>query len=65
MKISKNAEVVLERRYLTRDEEGNLIETPEDLFRRVSAALAAQGASSNASCCSVLSRMVIRRTPVL
>ncbi len=41
MKISKNAEVVLERRYLTRDEEGNLIETPEDLFRRVSAALAA------------------------
>ena len=41
MEISKNAEVVLERRYLTRDENGELIETPEGLFRRVSKALAA------------------------
>lgn len=41
MEISENALVVLERRYLTRDAEGNLIESPEGLFRRVAAALAA------------------------
>ena len=41
MEITKNAEVVLERRYLTRDEDGKLIETPEGLFRRVAKALAA------------------------
>jgi ribonucleoside-diphosphate reductase alpha chain len=41
MQISENALVVLERRYLTRDAEGNLIESPEELFRRVAAALAA------------------------
>ena len=41
MQISENALVVLERRYLTRDAEGNLIESPEGLFRRVAAALAA------------------------
>ena len=41
MQISENALVVLERRYLTRDPEGNLIETPEALFQRVAKALAA------------------------
>ncbi len=35
LKLSDNARVVLERRYLARDESGRLIETPEDLFRRV------------------------------
>src|SRR3990170_6039241 len=34
--LSTNARIVLERRYLARDESGRLIETPEDLFRRVS-----------------------------
>ncbi|MDD4297192.1 MAG: ribonucleotide reductase N-terminal alpha domain-containing protein, partial [Ruminiclostridium sp.] len=29
MKISENAVKVLERRYLAKDENGNLIETPE------------------------------------
>jgi ribonucleoside-diphosphate reductase alpha chain len=33
--LSANARVVLERRYLARDESGRLIEKPEDLFRRV------------------------------
>lgn len=42
MEISKNAEVVLERRYLTRDENGNLTEDAEGLFRRVAHALAEQ-----------------------
>jgi ribonucleoside-diphosphate reductase alpha chain len=33
--LSENARVVLERRYLAKDDAGNLIETPEELFRRV------------------------------
>ncbi|MDE3095984.1 MAG: vitamin B12-dependent ribonucleotide reductase, partial [Chloroflexota bacterium] len=33
--LSDNARVVLERRYLAKDERGELAETPEDLFRRV------------------------------
>ncbi|MBQ2662056.1 MAG: vitamin B12-dependent ribonucleotide reductase [Clostridia bacterium] len=38
--LSKNAVKVLERRYLSRDSEGNLTETPEGLFRRVADAVA-------------------------
>lgn len=38
--LSENAVKVLERRYLTKDGEGNLTETPEALFRRVAAAIA-------------------------
>jgi ribonucleoside-diphosphate reductase alpha chain len=33
--LADNARVVLERRYLAKDDDGNLIETPEQLFRRV------------------------------
>lgn len=35
MKLSKNAEKVLYKRYLPKDTEGNAVETPEDMFRRV------------------------------
>lgn len=35
VQLSKNAITVLERRYLRRDKEGNLIENPEKMFRRV------------------------------
>jgi ribonucleoside-diphosphate reductase alpha chain len=35
IKLSDNALRVLERRYLTKDGEGKVIETPQDLFRRV------------------------------
>lgn len=35
MAFSNNAKTVLERRYLTRDEEGNVIETIEGMFKRV------------------------------
>lgn len=35
MQLSENATKVLERRYLTKDMEGKVIETPEDMFRRV------------------------------
>lgn len=35
IKLSDNALRVLERRYLTKDGEGRIIETPQELFRRV------------------------------
>ncbi|WP_432404890.1 vitamin B12-dependent ribonucleotide reductase [Wukongibacter sp. M2B1] len=35
MQLSVNSLTVLERRYLARSTEGNLIESPEDMFRRV------------------------------
>jgi ribonucleoside-diphosphate reductase alpha chain len=39
--VSDNALHVLERRYLLRDEDGAVVETPEALFRRVARAVAA------------------------
>ncbi len=38
--LSRNAVKVLEKRYLKKDEEGKIVETPEDLFRRVAASIA-------------------------
>lgn len=38
--LSKNAVTVLEKRYLLKDQQGKLSETPEGLFRRVARALA-------------------------
>lgn len=35
MKLTDNALMVLERRYLTRDEKGNIVETAEEMFHRV------------------------------
>ena len=43
--ISKNALTVLEKRYLAKDEEGNVIETVEQMFRRVADTMAAVDAS--------------------
>lgn len=40
MKLGANGLAVLEKRYLARDEEGNLTETPEGLFERVAGAVA-------------------------
>src|SRR3972149_2187290 len=34
--LTQNAIVVLQRRYLKKDEKGRIIETPEEMFRRVS-----------------------------
>lgn len=39
--LSKNAITVLERRYLKRDREGNIVETPTQMFRRVADSIAA------------------------
>jgi ribonucleoside-diphosphate reductase alpha chain len=39
MNLPENAITVLTKRYLQRNEAGDLIETPEDLFRRVSSAV--------------------------
>ena len=40
MLLSENALVVLKSRYLKKDEKGNIVETPEQLFERVSRAIA-------------------------
>ena len=40
LKLSFNAWKVLQKRYLLKDEEGNVIETPEEMFKRVAVAVA-------------------------
>ena len=40
VELSENARIVLERRYLAKDESGRVIETPEQLFRRVAQSIA-------------------------
>lgn len=41
MKLSKNAQIVLESRYLKKDDQGRVVETSEAMFRRVAKAVAA------------------------
>lgn len=40
LKLSVNAIVVLQKRYLLKDDKGNVVETPGELFRRVAASIA-------------------------
>ncbi|PKN64613.1 MAG: ribonucleotide-diphosphate reductase subunit alpha, partial [Deltaproteobacteria bacterium HGW-Deltaproteobacteria-10] len=45
--LTKNAITVLERRYLKRDKEGKVLETPGQMFRRVADAIAAADGKFN------------------
>lgn len=47
--FSENAKIVLERRYLAKDEEGNVIETIPEMLRRVADAVAQADAAYGAS----------------
>ena len=40
VELGDNSRIVLERRYLAKDDQGRLIETPEELFRRVADSIA-------------------------
>ena len=40
LELSQNAIKVLEKRYLKRDKDGNCMETPADMFRRVADSIA-------------------------
>lgn len=49
MKLSPNAFHVLERRALRKDRDGNIIETPQQLFRRIAKYIAKAGKNYNSS----------------
>ena len=49
LNLTENAVKVLERRYLKRDKEGNCIESPKDMFRRVAVSIAAGDLKFNKS----------------
>jgi ribonucleoside-diphosphate reductase alpha chain len=42
--LTQNALKVLEKRYLKKDEEGNIVETPEEMFKRISSFVASADA---------------------
>ena len=43
--FTQNARTVLERRYLAKDENGKVVETVEEMFRRVASTIAAADAA--------------------
>ncbi|MGD9497850.1 MAG: ribonucleotide reductase N-terminal alpha domain-containing protein, partial [Armatimonadota bacterium] len=53
LELSENALIVLGRRYLRKDLDGNVIERPEDMFRRVAENIAAADAGYGATAAEV------------
>ncbi|MFC1858052.1 vitamin B12-dependent ribonucleotide reductase [Thermodesulfobacteriota bacterium] len=41
IQLSRNAKIVMEKRYLKKDQNGNIIETPEEMVKRVAKSIAA------------------------
>ena len=50
LSLSKNAKIVIEKRYLRKDKNGKTTETPEGLFERVATHVAAADAKFESSC---------------
>lgn len=65
LKLSVNAVRVLERRYLLKDEEGRVIETPAELFRRVAKAIALDAESEEEFLNMLMNLEFMPNTPTL
>ncbi|MCG2727472.1 MAG: adenosylcobalamin-dependent ribonucleoside-diphosphate reductase [Candidatus Methanoperedenaceae archaeon] len=65
LKLSVNAVRVLERRYLLKDEHGNVIETPAELFRRIAKAIALDPESEEEFLSMLTSLEFLPNTPTL
>jgi ribonucleoside-diphosphate reductase alpha chain len=65
LKLSVNAVRVLERRYLLKDEHGNVIETPAQLFRRIAKAIALDPESEEEFLSMLMNLEFLPNTPTL
>ncbi|MCZ7391704.1 MAG: vitamin B12-dependent ribonucleotide reductase [Candidatus Methanoperedens sp.] len=65
LKLSVNAVRVLERRYLLKDEHGNVIETPAQLFRRIAKAIALDPESEEEFLSMLVNLEFLPNTPTL
>ncbi|MDP2767985.1 MAG: adenosylcobalamin-dependent ribonucleoside-diphosphate reductase, partial [Candidatus Methanoperedens sp.] len=65
LKLTVNAVRVLERRYLLKDDEGNVIETPTELFRRIATAIALDPESEEEFQSMLTSLEFLPNTPTL
>ncbi|GFO96799.1 ribonucleoside-diphosphate reductase,adenosylcobalamin-dependent, partial [groundwater metagenome] len=65
LKLSVNAVRVLERRYLLKDDMGNVIETPTELFRRIAKAIALDPESEEEFLSMLTSLEFLPNTPTL
>ncbi len=65
LKLSVNAVRVLERRYLLKDDMGNVIETPTELFRRIAKAIALDPESEEEFLHMLMSLEFLPNTPTL
>lgn len=61
MELTENARIVLENRYLQKDEHGSLAETPEDLLERVAVAVASVEKRNKKQRCEEFFEMMLER----